>query len=80
METVLFLSGAAVVAAAGVWAPARFGRLRGTLLAMATAAVVIAGFVVASGDGPATWVLLLVIPVVFVVQTVTQRAIGKANA
>jgi hypothetical protein len=68
------------VAAVGVWAPARFGRLRGTLLAVAMAAVVIAALVGASGDGPATWVLLLVVPVVFIVQTVAQRATGQVNA
>jgi hypothetical protein len=50
------------------------------LLAVAMAAVVIAVLVGVSGDGPATWALLLVIPVVFIVQTVTERATGKANA
>ena len=80
METILFLVGAAAVAAVGVWARARFGGLRGTLLAGAVAAVVIAALVVAFGEAPDGWVVLLVIPVVFVVQTVTQRRTRKATA
>jgi hypothetical protein len=80
METVFFLVGAAVVAAVGVWARARFGTLRGALLAVAIAVVVIAVWVGAFGEGPEAWVALLVLPVVFVVQTITERVTGKANA
>jgi len=80
METILFVVGAAAVAAAGVWARVRFGGLRGTLLAAAVAAVIILALVAAFGEGPDGWGLVLVIPVVFVLQTLTQRRTRTGGA
>jgi hypothetical protein len=77
IETVVFVTGAAVVAAVGVWTRARFGPLRGTLLTVALAALVIAALVDASDEGPATWAILFTIPVVFVAQTACRGLPGS---